>query len=837
MHSPLRRAASALPGLIAAAAATFGSPVHAQTDPFALPDGLTVQTVAQDDAGPLLSEIVVDGREGRRMVTLRGRGQAMTIDADEARAAGLPVPDGAHDAVRLADLKLYRWSFDPLRQRLTVALFRKSDGGNLRDLASQTREPSESTPLLAMRIDYDLTASATPHGAAVGGYGEFTVVRGNFAVGTTARIASNPIGASAPLVRLDTRAQVALESRGILVTAGDFISAGSQTQRAVRMGGLQVATNFELRPDLITTPLPAFSGQVAVPTALDIVSADERLSLGKVEPGEFTVRNIPSVPGRGELSVVLRDPLGREVIQTARFYVSRDLLAPHVTGFAVNAGFVRRRYGEVSNDYGPFAATAYLRRGLSPHLTVEGSGEWTPGLTNLGARADFVVANFVKATVEGRISHDSLVGSGRLVNIAAESIGPKFGVAAGATFPSATYRDVASRLGDAAPSKQLFANAFYRFAADTQAQLSYVRQESRADARLLRPGGRNETFGGNFQAQLSPRLRLFTSAGYRRSDFGNAVSVSAGISLNLGPARHAGAYVSSDAGRVSGGATYAKDDLNDGDIGYHAAVNASTDSQRVGGGVAWRDRHFRLEGEAEEVDGSFAARANARGTLLIAGGAVYARNQSGGSYALVRTGEVAGVPITRENRLVGVTDSKGRLLVQDIPALANIKIDVDADKLPGEALVHETTHIIRVPRRAVSLVTIDAVRFRPVMRALVGPDGKALPAGLPVRILPSGEITLTGFDGMVEINAGGNDRQLLVGAAANGCVVSFDPRALEADFAADPATLPPLACRPRPTIAEADAEPQVAPKHKRRRGRRGAQVAQRDFAVAPSAGE
>ncbi len=77
--------------------------------------------------------------------------------------------------------------------------------------------------------------------------------------------------------------------------------------------------------------------------------------------------------------MILRDSLGREVVQTARFYVSDELLAPRTTGYAINAGFVRRRFGFASNDYGQFAATAFIRRGLSPFLTLEGSGEWTSG--------------------------------------------------------------------------------------------------------------------------------------------------------------------------------------------------------------------------------------------------------------------------------------------------------------------------------------------------------------------------------------------------------------------------------------------------------------------------
>lgn len=146
--------------LIAAVAAITGSPLAAQSDPFALPEGLTAQSVRPDE-GSRLAEITVDGRSRARMVTVAGSGREMTIDADDARAAGLPVADGARGAVKLASLELYEWKFDSLRQRVAVKLFRKGDGENLKDFAARPEAASESSSLLALRVDYDLSATVT----------------------------------------------------------------------------------------------------------------------------------------------------------------------------------------------------------------------------------------------------------------------------------------------------------------------------------------------------------------------------------------------------------------------------------------------------------------------------------------------------------------------------------------------------------------------------------------------------------------------------------------------------------------------------------------------------
>ena len=799
MASQRPSAAKPLLALIAGLTALTGGAVRAQDDPFALPTGTTVKSAEQAVAGPLLSEIQVDGAMRHRLVEVQGRGQDLTIGADDARAAGLPVPEGASGRVKLASLALYKWSFDTLRQRLAVQLFRNNDGPNLRDLARKDWDSAESHPLTAFRIDYDLSATVAQQGSRAGGLVETSLVRGGLAIGSSARIGASGEPGARDAVRLDSFAQWALTKQSAILTAGDFISAGSQSQRAVRMGGIQLASNFALRPDLVTTPLPAFSGKVAVPTNIDIMTADQRYSIGELEPGAFTVRNVPSNEGRGEFSVVTRDALGRDVVQTTRFYVSHDLLAPGTTGYAVNAGFVRRRYGIVSNDYGPLVASAFLRRGLSPFLTLEASGESTAGLVNFGARGIFTLGNVLLINAEGRFSQDGQDGNGTLANFALESMGRKAGGRIGASMPSANYRDIASRLGDTLPSRQVFADFFYRLGPNTQFQLAYLRQDRRADPRLANPSLHSEVASASFRTPINSRIDLFASGGMRTSDR-RAAFASVGISVNLGSPRHLGIYAGIEGNNPSAGVSFSKDDVKDGDIGYRASANVASNYQRVTGQIGWRARNARLVGQAEEANGRLAGRINANGTLLVAGGTVYARNQSGSSYALVETGTVGGVAIKLENRVVGKTDSRGHLLIQDIPALVPMHVDVDTDKLPADALVRRARRIVSVPQRAVALVQMDVTRFRPVLRKIVDPAGAPLDAGLPITAAPSGEESLIGFDGMAEINAAGGDRRLVVGPPGRSCVVNL-PEAEEIETGETA-----LVCRVE-TIATKDAAP------------------------------
>jgi outer membrane usher protein FimD/PapC len=783
------RAASLLLALTAAAAASTGGAARAQNaDPFALPADLTAKA-AENAAGPVLAEIEVDGQVKARLVNVEGQANDFTIDATDARAAGLPVAEDLAGSVLVSSLPVYRWSFDRLRQRLIIQLLRNNDGANFRDLSRVTRVDTKTRSLTALRIDYDLTSSLGPGTRTVGGLIDAALVRGNFAAASSFHLSAAQAQAIPNVIRLDSTLQLGLPRQNVVVTVGDFVSAGTLTQRAVRLGGIQVASNFDLRPDLVTMPLPGFSGNVAVPTSIDILTADQRYRVGDLEPGKFTLQNVPVSTGRGEISAVTTDALGREVVQTTRFYTSRDLLAPGLTGYAVNFGFVRRRYGISNDDYGEAVASAYIRRGLSPFLTVEGSAEGTAGLLNFGARSDFTLGNIALLSVEGRLSHDVTAGSGHLTRFAVESLSPKFGIRAGFIKPSQNYRDVASRLGDAPPPAQLFADIAYTLKGNTQLQIAYVSQQDRENERLRLSARRVDTLSGSFRTAFAKKFDLFAAGGLRRTDGQNALFASVGLSLQLGGGKHVGGYVSRDDTRTSLGGTFAQDDTRPGQLGYSVSTVASAGSQRVTGRAVYRARAMAIEAQAEEVDGRFAGRINARGTLLVAGGAVYARSQSGSSFALVRTGEVANVAIKLENQPAGRTNAKGRLLVDNLAPLTPLHVDVDSEKLPGEALVRKAQHIIAVPRRAVALVEMDVVPFRPVLRRIVDGAGNPLEAGSMVVAAPSGDRSMVGYDGIAEINALGDDRRLDIGLSGHGCVVDL-PNANELENGTAP-----LVCR------------------------------------------
>lgn len=75
-------------------------------------------------------------------------------------------------------------------------------------------------------------------------------------------------------LRLDSTWTYKDPERILTYRAGDMISSGLAWTRPVRLGGVQVQRDFATRPDLVTLPLPSFSGSAAVPS--DIVGTGRR---------------------------------------------------------------------------------------------------------------------------------------------------------------------------------------------------------------------------------------------------------------------------------------------------------------------------------------------------------------------------------------------------------------------------------------------------------------------------------------------------------------------------------------------------------------------------------
>ena len=751
-------------GLVAVGTLMGPAELLAQSsDPFAIERDLTFKkAVEAEKEGPGLSVVFVDGVEQKRMVDLKWVDGELAILAESAETAGLPVESGASGYIKLSHLDIARFEFDRVTQRLTVKNYRKGDGPNDVNVARRNYEPGVQAPLLAGIVDYSLNATHSGGQTQIGAYVAPRVSYGNFSLGSAFTFRTNA-GAERPeFVRLDTTATMAIPDKALVTRVGDVITLGSDVQRPLRVGGIQIGSDFALRPDIITNPLPQFEGQVAVPTSVDLIINDRRFQSSEIEAGEFRVHNIPMAAGRGEVSVVLRDELGRETVRTAQIYIAPEMLDRGIAEWGATMGWVRRRYGTISNDYRDLVGTFFLRRGLTKSLSVGVSGEGGSGVWNIGAQAQATIASLAMVYGELRYSNTSQE-SGTLFKLGAESVGRGVSARIEAIIPSTRYRDIAAEAGDGRVPRQLIGSIDFDLAQTTRFQLSVTRVSRPAEPLLEREADTTTVLRAAARHELTDRLTLTGDVSYRKSAARGEFVAGLNLNIRFGPRTSASASVRhTDTENIAGQFSFFRPDTEIGEFGYAAHARLG-DNERIAGTAAYRAPFARFAADAEYASGSTAARLRAEGSLVVADGRVFARDRASDAYALVRTGNVGGVTVTHEHREVGKSDEGGRLLVTRVTPLVPMQFDVAPDKLPTAAVARSTFRRMQASRGGVVLVDMDIEAYRSVLLRVIDEQGQPLPVGSKIVSMPSGREYMVAFDGLVDFNGLSDDKWIAPG--------------------------------------------------------------------------
>ena len=96
------------------------------------------------------------------------------------------------------------------------------------------------------------------------------------------------------------------------------------------LGGLQWATNFSTQPGYITFPQPGMSGEVALPSTVDLYVNDALRMSQEVPSGPFSIQDLPVTTGQGDARCCVATCLGAKQVITSLSL----LLSLLKTGFA-----------------------------------------------------------------------------------------------------------------------------------------------------------------------------------------------------------------------------------------------------------------------------------------------------------------------------------------------------------------------------------------------------------------------------------------------------------------------------------------------------------------------
>jgi len=563
-------------------------------------------------------------------------------------------------------------------------------------------------------------------------------------------------------VRLDSYWSYSDPKRMMTYRAGDLVTRSLPWSRSVHLGGIQIRRNFGIRPDLVTMPMPNFSGSAAVPSAVDLYINNAKRATQNVPVGPFNLTDLPVVTGNNEAKLVVRDAQGRETTTKVSFFGSSELLAKGLWDFSFEAGLPRRNYGASSGDYdGHFFATGTTRYGLTNNITVEGHGEVGESFVNGGAGTIFTLWDIGTLSLAGSGSSYKGKGGGQYsAGFQAQKWG--FSLSARTQGASRQYSDIVSASAD--KKSYYYDDSYYRGGGDVQNNYD---EYTSPDQKKKRKKQYYNSSAQKMMNQVSLSVPLFfdptsiTFSYTESKNWGSSQSRYAGISASRGFGRRVYAYVNgfkdlkdSKSYSIFAGMTVTLSDKYSASVDTntdHSGTNVSTSlSRQMGsniGDYGWTLRDIEgdqtqrgasgnyrtsiatFSGSVDQVDHRYRATADMTGALVIADNSIMPSNQIYDSFAVVNAG-APGVKISSQNVYYGKTGWNGRLVVPNLTSFRENRLSIDVESLPLDTLVTETDAIVTPAYQSGIVQHFDVSGASDYIYAsLQDSSGKAIPTG------------------------------------------------------------------------------------------------------------
>jgi outer membrane usher protein len=590
-------------------------------------------------------------------------------------------------------------------------------------------------------------------------------------------------------VRLDSHWELDFPDSATTLTVGDFFSGFVDWSRPVRMGGVQIGRNYGLQPYRVLTPTPTFLGEAVVPSSVELYVDGLRQYNGEVPVGPFQLAAQPGISGAGNAQVVITDAYGRMQTVDFAFYGAQQLLAKGLTDWSLGVGRMRREYGVHSFAYDtPVLVSGTWRHGVSNRFTAEAHAEGGGGVANAGAGGWWLLgpggvfnAAYAGSRVNGREGGQWALGyswNNRRVNVNAAT-----------RRTHGDYRDLGA-LQEALPP-------------DVTDQLTLGLTLGRAGAisasylRLSYPDGDDNRYASLFwNKTFSARWSAYLSFNQDLSDRDDR-SVYLSVSASLGRNRQSSVSAQRNGDRRLYAVDVSQPVPGDGSQGGFGWRLQARDGDGGAGGLAelgWLNRVGRYAlGASRQGDANFAY-ANAAGSLVWMGGHAFAAREVPDAFAVVSTDGIGGIPVRLENRLIGVTDANGLLLVTPLLSWQRNRLSIDTLDLPAEMRADRVDTWV-TPRQNAGLgVAFGLRRTRQATVVLHDPLGLALPPGSRVH-LPDGRRTIVGYDGEAYLDDLPAQSRLRVETETGRCEVEV---AVVGTADGTPLRIGPLRCLPVP---------------------------------------
>jgi outer membrane usher protein len=728
----------------------------------------------------LLLEVEINGHTTGKIgeFTLR-RGKLITRP-EELRDLGFRIPQSLTlkpgDLVSLSDLPGVTWSLDLKNQVLQVkASYSALLPTIVQPLGRENEDHRTIESGIGLTLNNDIVGTVAS--GQFGGSGSFDLR--SFAPSGIVNSDWLAYSASAPggpgknaAVRLDSAYTLADINSMRRYSLGDFITSGLGWNRPVHMEGVQVRSDFSMRPDLVTFPLPSLAGSAAVPTTVDVLVNGNMVASQQVDAGPFEIPQLPVISGAGTITMTMTNAQGQQVRVSQPFYGGSTLLAPGLQTFSVQTGLVRRNWGSVSNDYGKFAGTAYYRRGLSQRFTVEAAGEGSPSAYMAGAGAAALVGNLGLVNIDLAASGGS--GQvGELLSFGTQHIGTIFSLGGSAILSNRSYRDVASMNGSGTPRKQLSAFTGVSLRHFGSAAVAYAGADEDASPTTNRLLGtqvqHSHIVSANYSLQFH-RLSIYATE-FKSLDSDGSNGLQAGFTVPLG--RRGSVSISGSSDR-SGQVQVQRSAAQIGEWGYQGYVSEGESAHEFGQ-VQYKSPVGLFTAGLDQSGGLTTARLESQGAVSLVDRSLFPSNWIYDSFAIVDTSPVPHVHVLEENRNVGTTNKSGRLMVPDMRSFDLNHLAIEPTDIPPDATINNDKREIRPQDRSGVVVKFPIKFNRAALLRVVDSAGVPLPLGSAATLQATGAVVPIGYDGDAYIEGLSPHNEVSI-ERPNGkrCSVAFD---------------------------------------------------------------
>ena len=523
-------------------------------------------------------------------------------------------------------LRLIELNLDRAAARLTLIAKAESFDTTRFDEFSVLYSPSPVVPLVMANYDLAATAGQRRSQAVAGvelvASNQWGAMTHQFIAQTKA---SEAFGVNRPYQRVATQFRHDWFEKNITLEAGDSVSRAGSLGRALRFGGIQIRTNFEMRPGYITQPYLSLGGDAVLPSTLQLFIDNQLRTTQTVPPGPFSLANIPVLGGAGDARLVVRDALGREQLIEQSFYATSKLLRTGLDDYAFALGKLRRDIDQRATYENAFASGLW-RHGVSDNATVELRGASEQNRAT-DASASITVGSLAgELEAAGGLSHTSS-GTFGTAALGYAYRAKNFSLSGRAEFAQRGFQYAGDLL--LAPRWQAYVSSAYKLA-DRWALNASAIYSQKADNSTTRSF--NASVSKQFEGYLTVQLgasRVINSLQ------GTNTTIYLGLSMPLST----GQIVS---GTLSGGsskryaATVETSEPQDTGWRYRAGYEHEGDADRLRGEVNWYLPRVKLGAQvATTARGETNVRLASEGAFGWVDGKVFASRPVFGSLALV----------------------------------------------------------------------------------------------------------------------------------------------------------------------------------------------------------